>query len=98
MTNMKPRNECSYYLVREMGGLGAKAKDVFFDDMLEHIRQNGLKDMRHIEVEALVMAARERGRLDELDAAVRCARSGGDATCHGARSRNGRISGTGPKA
>ena len=26
---MKPRNECAYYLVREMGGLGIKAKEIY---------------------------------------------------------------------
>lgn len=67
---MKPRSECLYYLVREMGDLGVKAKDIYFDDVLQHVREGGLKGMRNIEIQALVMAARQRGRLPELDAAV----------------------------
>lgn len=67
---MKHRAECLYYLVREMDGLGARAKDVYFEDALEHIRQDGLSDMCHLEVEGLVMAAEKRGRLEDLDEAV----------------------------
>ena len=67
---MKPRDECIYYLVREMGGLGIRAKDVYFEDMLKHIGQDGLTGMRRLEIKAVVMAADERGRLGELDEAV----------------------------
>lgn len=66
----KPRDECSYYLVREMGGLGIRAKDVYFEDMLRHIRQDGLRGMRRLEIRAVFMAADQRGRLEELDEAV----------------------------
>lgn len=52
---MKPQDECLYYLVREMGGLGIKAKEIYFEDMLEHIRKNGLKNMRLIEARAVIM-------------------------------------------
>lgn len=68
---MKPRNECAYYLVREMGGLGTKAKEIYFEDMLKHIRKNGLKNMRLIEARAVIMAALERDRLDDLRQAVK---------------------------
>lgn len=70
---MKSRDECIYYLVREMGGLGIKAKEIYFDEMLGHIRQDGLKNMCRLEIRALVMAAKQRDRLDELDAAVEAA-------------------------
>ncbi len=70
MTELKPRDECLYYLVREMDGLGVKAKDIYFEDALQHIKESGLIDMRHIETIALIDAARERGRLSELEAAV----------------------------
>jgi len=53
-----------------MGGLGIRAKDVYFEDMLRHIGQDGLPGMRRLEIKAVVMAADERGRLDELDEAV----------------------------
>ncbi len=68
---MKPRNECVYYLVREMGGLGIKAKEIYFEDMLEHIRKDGLGDMLRIEITGILEAARIRGRLDELEAAMK---------------------------
>lgn len=67
---MKPRDECLYYLVREMDGLGIKAKDIYFEDMLRHVRQDGLRGMRQIEVRAAIAAADQRGRLGELDKAV----------------------------
>ncbi len=70
MRELKPRDECLYYLIREMDGLGTKAKSIYFDDAVEHVRRDGLTDMSHLEVRALVMAARERGRLNELDRAV----------------------------
>lgn len=70
MRELKPRDECLYYLVREMGGLGAKAKPIYFEDAVEHVRRDGLTDMSHLETRALVMAARERDRLEELDEAV----------------------------
>ena len=70
MRELKTRDECIYYLVREMGGLGTKAKPIYFDDAVEHVRRDGITDMSHLEVRALVMAARERGRLNELDRAV----------------------------
>ena len=68
---MKPRNECVYYLVREMGGLGAKAKEIYFEDMLEHIRKDGLGEMLRIEFTGILEAARIRGRLDELETAMK---------------------------
>ena len=64
-------DECLYYLVREMGGLGIKAKEIYFEDMLEHIRKNGLKNMRLIEARAVIMAALERDRIDDLRQAVK---------------------------
>ena len=67
---LKPRNECLYYLVREMGGLGVKAKDVYFEDALEHVRQRGFEGMAQIEVGAMVRAAMARGRVEELDRIV----------------------------
>ena len=75
---MKPKGECSYYLVREMCGLGIKAKEIYFNDMLNNIRKDGLKDMCRLEIRALIMAAEQRGRLDELDAAVEAAREKGE--------------------
>ena len=75
MTNtLKSRGECIYYLVREMGGLGPQAKGIYFDEMLKHIRQKGLKGMSNLEIDALIMAAQQRGRMDELDAAVKAVR------------------------
>ena len=72
MNILKPADECSYYLVREMFGMGVRAKDVYFDDMLQQVRTKGLSGLglRHIEIDALIMAAKARDRLDELDAAV----------------------------
>lgn len=67
---LKPRDECLYYLVREMGGLGVKAKDIYFDNMLEHVRKDGFKNICKLEVKAVIMAAEQRGRLQELDEAV----------------------------
>ena len=67
---MKSKSECLYYLVREMGGLGVEAKEEYFIDALENVRQTGLAGMCRLEIKALVMAAEKRGMLDELDAAV----------------------------
>lgn len=67
---MKPLDECLYYLVREMGNLGAEAKPIYFESALEHVRRDGLAGMTGLEVRALVYAARRRGRLAELDEAV----------------------------
>lgn len=39
-------------------------------DMRRHIRQDGLKGMRRLEIRAVVMAADQRGGLEELDEAV----------------------------
>lgn len=64
---MKPLNECIYYLVREMGGLGAKAKDVYFEDALTGLKDPGREKLRPVEMKALVVAASSRGRLNELD-------------------------------
>lgn len=70
---MKAKDECLYYIIRKMGGLGVRAKDVYFDNALRHIERDGLNGMCRLEVEALIMAARERGRLNELDYAVEAA-------------------------
>jgi hypothetical protein len=67
---VKSKSECLYYLVREMGELGVPAKDSYFEDVLEYVRQSGLDGMCQIEVKALIMAAEYRGRLKELDAVV----------------------------
>lgn len=67
---MKPRNECLYYLVREMDNLGVKAKDIYFEDILRHVRQDGFNDMRRLEIRAVFFAAGCRGRLEELNKAV----------------------------
>ncbi len=64
---MKPLNECLYYLVREMGGLGARAKDVYFDDALAGLKEPGRPNFRRVEMRALVYAPRRRNRLSELD-------------------------------
>lgn len=64
---MKPLNECIYYLVREMGGLGARAKDVYFEDALAGLKEPGREKLRPVEMKALVVAASSRGRLNELD-------------------------------
>jgi len=64
---MKPLNECIYYLVSEMGGLGARAKDVYFEDALEGLREHGCPTLRAVEIHALIDAALRRGRLSELD-------------------------------
>ena len=64
-------DECLYYLVREMGGLGIRAKERHFDAILEHIRSGRLKNTRMIEVRAIVMAAELRNRRQELDAAIK---------------------------
>lgn len=64
---MKPLNECMYYLVREMGGMGAKAKDIYFDNALTGLKGPGRNKLRPVEIRALMMAAKSRGRLDELD-------------------------------
>ncbi len=72
MSRLKPVDECAYYLVREMDGLGAKAKDIYYDSILEHIRKKGLGGcgLISLEIKALVAAARQRDRLEELDAAI----------------------------
>lgn len=59
-----------FYLVR--ASVGIEAKDVYFEDALEHIRQKGLWRMQlcKVEIDSLVEAAHRRGRIDELDAAV----------------------------
>ena len=69
---IKEVDECAYYLVREMGGLGAPAKEVYFEHMLGHIRAKTLEKLglRRIELEALIAAAKRRRRLDDLDMAV----------------------------
>ena len=67
---LKPRDECLYYLVREMGGLGPRAEDIYFEDVLEHVRRSGLAGMRPIEESALINAAYIRDRLKDLDMAV----------------------------
>jgi hypothetical protein len=36
-----------------MGGLGVKAKDIYFDNMLEHVRRDGLTNMCNLEVRFL---------------------------------------------
>lgn len=75
---MKPRAECSYYLVREFGGLGVKAKAVYFDDMIAHVREDGLVGLSRIEVKALIAAAERRDRLPELEEAVKGGCNGKD--------------------
>ncbi len=69
---MKPTGvlECVYYLVREMDGLGIRAGEKHFEDALQHVRDHGLKGLRNLEIDALIMAAELRGREEELDAAV----------------------------
>lgn len=67
---MKPRDECLYYLVREMDDLGIRAKDVYFKDMIDHVKQTGLDGMRPVEIQAIVWAAIARGKEEELDSAV----------------------------
>jgi len=71
---MKPYKECLYYLVREDANNdvtpGYLENDIWFDDVLEHIRRDGLHDLCEIELICLVNAARRRSRLEELDAAV----------------------------
>ena len=64
---MKPLGECLYYLVREMGALGVRAIDVYFDDALAGLKEPGRPNLRRIEIRALVYAARRRNRLSELD-------------------------------
>lgn len=65
-TALKPRDECLYYLVREMYGLGPKASSAYFDGILEHIQREGTAGMRGIELAAVAEAARIRDRLSEL--------------------------------
>ena len=59
-----------FYLVR--ASVGIEAKDVYFEDALEHIRQRGLWRMQlcKVEIDSLVEEAHRRGRMEELDAAV----------------------------
>lgn len=67
-----PLPECLYYLVREMGGLGSRAKDIYFNDALAHIQEKGFRNLElcELEIRALIHAACRRGRLSELDEAV----------------------------
>jgi len=67
---MKPLNECQYYLVRAMYGLGASETDEVYADTLEHIRRDGLAGWTRFQVDALIDAAARRGRLAELDHVV----------------------------
>ena len=67
---MKSLDECLYYLVREMGGLGINAKDIYFTDALAHVEKSGLDGLREIEIDALIMAAERRGLVNELDRVV----------------------------
>jgi hypothetical protein len=69
---MTPLDECLYYLVREdfNAARGGREKDIYFNDALRHISEKGLAGLRVVEVDALVNAARRRGRLDDLDKAV----------------------------
>jgi len=67
---MKPFRECIYYMVRELGGHGIPAKEVYVDDAIAFVRENGLPDMRVIELRALIEAANSRGKIAELDQAV----------------------------
>ncbi len=64
-------DECIYYLIREMGGLGIRAGDKHFNGALEHVRKNGLAGMRRLEIDALARAAAIRNREDELDKVVK---------------------------
>lgn len=68
---MKPLPECLYYLIREMDGFGAPAKEVYFEDALEHIRAGGLDGMCNLEIRAVFAAAKKRGKLGELDEIVK---------------------------
>jgi len=63
---MKDRDECLYYLVRELDGLGPKANPIYLDSILEHIRRDGIVNVRWLEFVAVAEAARTRGRLKEL--------------------------------
>jgi hypothetical protein len=38
--------ESIFYLIREMGGLGLRAKEEYFDAALEHIREHGISGCR----------------------------------------------------
>jgi hypothetical protein len=67
---IKPRDECLYYLIREGGGLGIKAKPVYFEDMLRHLRKDGIVNMSHLDIVSTILAAKTRGRLNDLDKAV----------------------------
>ena len=67
---MTPRDECFYYLVREMENLGIRANDKYFDGALEHVRRDGMAGLRGIEISALVWSAIARNREEDLDAAV----------------------------
>lgn len=81
---MKPRDECMYYLVRESFNADMSRrrempvkmeKDVYFNDVLEHVRTGGLTGLAKVEIDCLIEAARRRNRLPELDAAIK---AGGD--------------------
>ncbi len=70
---MKTWAECAYYLMRAFSpgfvGQGIPESDEYFEDALKHVQNGGLPSMQ-IEIDALVAAAKRRGRLAELDAAV----------------------------
>ena len=76
LPDLKPLEECIYYLVREdyncaIGGSKIE-QDVYLDHILQHIKQIGFKNLElsRLELEAIINAAKRRNRLDELDAAV----------------------------
>lgn len=76
LPDLKPIDECIYYLVREdyNCSIGAEKleKDIYFEHMIQHIREIGFKNLElsEIEITAIINAAKRRGRLKELDAAV----------------------------
>jgi len=53
-----------------MDGFGPRAKEKYFNAILEHIQSCGLENMRNIEILAVIMAAELRSRERELDDAV----------------------------
>lgn|GEM_PF-6897617 len=71
LITMMSLQECLYYIVRADCG-GIPEKDVYFDDALAHIREQGFRNiaMCAVEIRALIHAAKRRGRLEELDRAV----------------------------
>ncbi len=64
------KDTCIYYLMREMGGLGIKAGEKYFEGILQHIRENGLVGWRNIEIQGVIAAAMRRNRENDLDTAV----------------------------